>query len=105
MPKKYPLLKPKEVESILRKLGFKYVDDKGDHKVWELGRYRPEVDQGKQAKGGFGPAGMKIIIFKAGLENDPESFYRANKRSAKKINEPPLTEEEVEKIKEALLDE
>lgn len=47
-------------------------------------------------KEGFGPAGMQIIINDSGFSR--EIFYRATKKTAKKINKPPLSKEELKKI-------
>jgi predicted RNA binding protein YcfA (HicA-like mRNA interferase family) len=102
LPKKYPPLIPREVEAILRKLGFVHDHNLGDHHVWKLGNREVQVDQGKEAKRGFATPGMKIIVAKSGLENDHESFYRATRRSAKKIGKPVLSDKQIANIRKKL---
>ena len=35
MSGRLPILKPRDVESILRKLGFRFIEQKGSHASWE----------------------------------------------------------------------
>jgi hypothetical protein len=75
-------------------LGFKYLKSRGDHNHYIKGDKIVQVDMGE--KEGFGPAGMQIIINDSGFSR--EIFYRATKKTAKKINKPPLSKEELKKI-------
>ncbi len=94
MSKKYPSLKPNEVCKCLEALGFEHTKFVGDHKYYEKGDRIAQVDMGEKA--GFGTPGMKIIINNTGY--DAEVFYRATKKTAKKINKTPLTAEELSEL-------
>jgi len=96
LPSQYPSLKPKEICNCLLALGFVYTKYRGDHQYYEKGDSVVQVDTGE--KTGFGTPGMKIIICNSGYSR--EIFYRATKRTAKKINKKPLTKKELAKIDE-----
>ena len=91
MPKKYPSLKPNEVVQCLKALSFIYTKSQGDHNYYEKGGKIVQVDMGE--KQGFATPGMQIIISNSGYSR--EVFYRATKRTAKKIGMPPLFKEEL----------
>ncbi len=94
MPKKYPSLKPIEVIQCLKALGFQHTKDDGDHKYFEKGGAIVQVDMGE--KQGFATPGMQIIIRNSGLSRD--IFYRATKKTAKKIGMSLLSEEELKNL-------
>ena len=82
MPRKYPSLKPREVRPILKALGFVHDRTEGAHEQW------------------VGPDGQ-VVTVDAGYDDfsvdlikkmirqskfDRVAFYRATKKTAKKIN-------------------
>jgi hypothetical protein len=67
---------------------------RGDHAYYVKGDKIVQVDTGE--KQGFGLAGMQIIVNDSGYSR--QIFYRATKRTAMKINKPPLTQEELKRI-------
>ena len=74
-------------------LGFKTAKAKqtsGDHRHYEKGDRIVQVDMGE--KKGFATPGMKLII--NATRYDRVTFYRATKRTAKKINLNELTDAE-----------
>jgi len=75
-------------------LGFVYTKSDGDHDYYEKGDNVVQVDMGE--KTGFGTPGMQIIIDNSGYSR--EVFYRATKRTAKKINKPTLSKPELQTL-------
>lgn len=94
MPKQYPSLKPNEVVQCLKALGFLYTKSDGDHDYYEKGHRLVQVDMGE--KHGFASPGMQIIINHS--EYSREIFYRATKKTAKKIGMHILSEEELRNL-------
>lgn len=94
MPKTYPSLKPREIIQCLEALGFVHTKDKGDHKFFEKGVHVVQVDMGE--KQGFASPGMQIIMANSGYSR--EIFYRATKKTARKIGMSPLTEDELKNL-------
>ena len=94
MPKQYPSLKPNEVIQCLETLGFIYIKSKGDHRYYEKGYRLVQVDMGE--KQGFATPGMQIIINNSKYSR--EIFYRATKKTAKKIGMSVLPEEELRNL-------
>lgn len=90
--RKYPPLSPSEVEAILRKSGFTFKRQEGDHAHWEhlpdesdSRRRLVTVDRGYQQ---FDDKLLKSMIEQSGL--DREHFYGATKRTAIKAGVPIL---------------
>jgi predicted RNA binding protein YcfA (HicA-like mRNA interferase family) len=84
--KKYPPINPSEVESILRKLGFTFDRQEGDHAQWERNptpidpqRRIVTVDRGCRD---FDDTLIKSMISQSGETR--EAFYGATKRTAAK---------------------
>jgi hypothetical protein len=75
-------------------LGFEHTKDEGDHKYFEKGGELVQVDMGE--KQGFGTVGMQIIINNSGYSRD--LFYRATKKTAKKIGMSPLSNEKLKTL-------
>lgn len=94
MPKKYPPLKPNEIIQVLKALGFIYTKSDGDHNFYQKGHRIVQVDMGETE--GFRTPGMQIIINNS--EYSREIFYRATKRTAKKIGMRPLSKQELKNL-------
>lgn len=73
MSGKLPILKPRDVESILRKLGFHFVEQKGSHAFWEHsdGRFTAVPHHGGEE---IGRGLMRKILGEVKLS--PEEFEK-----------------------------
>ncbi len=82
MPKKYPPLTPREVVQVLNELGFVLDRQKGAHAQYKhpVKKTLVTVDMGVSE---FRDTLMKSMIDQSGFSR--EDFYRATKRTAKKI--------------------
>lgn len=84
MPKKYPPLTDTEVVAILKALGFGYSHSEGGHDFYKAAHsgkaWKVTVDPKASP---FGDFLLKSMIAQSGYSRD--QFYRATKKTAKKI--------------------
>lgn len=82
--RKYPPLKPKEIEDILYARGFEYKKSEGDHKFYVREVHgKKKIVQIDWKIDVYNPRWIKVILKQSGLTR--EQFYCSTKTTAKKI--------------------